>query len=179
MCVYIYKFANPMNCSPPGCSVHGCSPGKNIDQTQVSYIAGRFFTIWATREAHIYIGAQWVKNLPANAGQSEDMGFISGSEDPLEKGRATHSSIFIWRILWTEKLVEATVHRAQELAMTEANKHARTSIYAHTYTWPLSRKFYSGLSNRLFPGTLCNVWVLFFPLFYRFLNNFLFIFLNE
>ena len=36
---------NPMNCSPPGSSVHGGSPGKNIDQTQVSYITGRFFTI--------------------------------------------------------------------------------------------------------------------------------------
>ena len=25
------------------------------DQTQVSHIAGRFFTIWATREAQIYV----------------------------------------------------------------------------------------------------------------------------
>ena len=25
--------------------------------------------------------------------------------DPLEKGMATHSSIFAWRILWTEDLV--------------------------------------------------------------------------
>ena len=24
-------------------------------------------------------------------------------EDPLEKGTATHSSILVWRILWTEK----------------------------------------------------------------------------
>ena len=55
---------NPMDCSPPGSSVHGDSLGKNIgggyydlfqgifptsDQTQVSCIAGGFFTIWATR----------------------------------------------------------------------------------------------------------------------------------
>ena len=26
-----------------------------------------------------------------------------GQEDPLEKGMATHSSIFAWRILWTEE----------------------------------------------------------------------------
>ena len=25
-----------------------------------------------------------------------------GQEDPLEKGTATHSSIFAWRIPWTE-----------------------------------------------------------------------------
>ena len=33
-----------------------------------------------------------VKNPPANAGDSRDMGLIPGSEDPLEKGMATHSS---------------------------------------------------------------------------------------
>ena len=51
---------NPMGCSPPGPSVHGDSPGRNTewvampfsrgsslprDQTWVSCIAGRFFTI--------------------------------------------------------------------------------------------------------------------------------------
>ena len=53
----------PMHCSPPGSSVHGIlqtrimecvaisfSRGSSWprDQTQVSWIAGRFFTIWAT-----------------------------------------------------------------------------------------------------------------------------------
>ena len=52
---------NPMDCSPPGSSVHGDTLGKSTemcchallprDQTQVSHFAGRFFTIWATREA--------------------------------------------------------------------------------------------------------------------------------
>ena len=53
----------PMDCNPPGSSVPGDSPGKNtgvgchallqgIFRTQVSHIAGRFFTVWATREAH-------------------------------------------------------------------------------------------------------------------------------
>ena len=28
---------------------------------------------------------------------------IPGSEDPLEKGMATYSSILAWRIPWTEK----------------------------------------------------------------------------
>ena len=54
---------NPMDYSPPGSS----SPGKNVaisfssrssqprDQTWVFCIAGRFFTIRATREVHLYI----------------------------------------------------------------------------------------------------------------------------
>ena len=29
---------------------------------------------------------------------------ILGSEDPLEEGAATHSSILAWRIPWTESL---------------------------------------------------------------------------
>jgi len=57
---------DPMDWSPPGSSVNGDSPGKNTgvgchvclqgssqprDQTQVSHTAGKFLTIWATREA--------------------------------------------------------------------------------------------------------------------------------
>ena len=60
---------DPMDCSPPGSSVHEDSPRKDTgvgwhalfqsvfptqEQTQVSCIAGRFFTIWATREAQEY-----------------------------------------------------------------------------------------------------------------------------
>ena len=59
---------NPMDCSPPGSSVHGISQARTLewvatpfsrgssqprDQTPVSYPAGRFFTIWATREAPV------------------------------------------------------------------------------------------------------------------------------
>ena len=33
-----------------------------------------------------------------------------GQEDPLEKEMASHSSIFIWEIPWTEKLGGTTVH---------------------------------------------------------------------
>ena len=35
-----------------------------------------------------------------NAG---DLGSIPGSEDPLEEGTATHSSILAWRTPWTEE----------------------------------------------------------------------------
>ena len=48
-----------------------------------------------------------VKNPPANAG---DSGSIPGSEDPLEKKMATHSSIFAWENPWTEESGGDTVH---------------------------------------------------------------------
>ena len=45
-------------------------------------------------------GGSVVKNLPANAG---DVGSIRGQEGPLEKEMATHSSILIWEVSWTEE----------------------------------------------------------------------------
>ena len=58
-----------MNCSPPSSSVHGILQARTLEwvaipfsrgssrpreQTCVSCTAGRFFTIWATREAQIH-----------------------------------------------------------------------------------------------------------------------------
>ena len=42
--------------------------------------------------------AQMVKNLPA---MRETWVQSLGCEDPLEKGKATHSSVLAWRIPWT------------------------------------------------------------------------------
>ena len=44
--------------------------------------------------------AQMVNSLPA---MRETQDRSPGQEDPLEKGMATHSSILVWRILWTEE----------------------------------------------------------------------------
>ena len=61
---------NPMDCSPPGSSVHGIFQARVLewgaiafsrgssqprDQTQVSCIIGSCFTLWATREAKLII----------------------------------------------------------------------------------------------------------------------------
>ena len=34
---------------------------------------------------------------------ARDLGFIPGSENPLEEGMATHCCILAWRIPWTEE----------------------------------------------------------------------------
>ena len=44
--------------------------------------------------------AQWVKNLPT---MRETRARSLGREDPLEKEMATHSSIHVWKIPWTEE----------------------------------------------------------------------------
>ena len=38
-----------------------------------------------------------------SASNAGDLGSIPGSEDPLEKGMATYSSILAWRLPWTEE----------------------------------------------------------------------------
>ena len=49
-----------------------------------------------------FLKAQLVKNLPAMQGTwVQSLGW----EDPLEKGKATHSSILAWRIPWTVQFV--------------------------------------------------------------------------
>ena len=86
-----------MDCSPPGSSVYGISqaripecvaiPFSRVsfglkDQTQVSRIAGRFFTVWASREAQVnlnkhylyevkllYIYCVFFKGLSENSGK--------------------------------------------------------------------------------------------------------------
>ena len=99
---------NLMDCRPPVSSVHGILQTRIMDWvaipfsrasswhrdgTRVSCIAGRFSTIWATSTAV-------VKNPPA---MQETWVQSLGQEDPLEKGIATHSTILVWRIPWTEE----------------------------------------------------------------------------
>ena len=66
MCSVMPDSLWPMNCSPPGSSVHGILPARILkwvaisfsggsspprDRTHISRIAGRHFSLWATREA--------------------------------------------------------------------------------------------------------------------------------
>ena len=74
--------------------------------------------IWASPEA------QWVKNRPANEG---DMGWSLGQEDPLEKEKATHSSILAWKIPWTEESGGLQTMGSQRVG------HGLATEYAHTW----------------------------------------------
>ena len=83
------------------------------DWTGVQCIARWILNCWTTRETpilkflHVFYtntGAspvtQMVKNLPA---MQETQVQSLGQKDPLKKGMATHCSILVWRIPWTEE----------------------------------------------------------------------------
>ena len=55
---------------------------------------------------------QMVKSLPAM--QKTQVRSL-GQEDPVEKGMATHSSILVWRIPWTEEPVHGKELNAAEV----------------------------------------------------------------
>ena len=64
----------------------------NRDNSVIFEIAPKY-SIWGAS-----LVAQLVKNLTA---MQETWVLSLGWEDPLEKGKATHSSILAWRIPWT------------------------------------------------------------------------------
>ena len=54
------------------------------------------------------------KNPPVSTGDTGDEGRCLFWEDPLEKEKAAHSSILVWRIPWTEepgRLQSTGLHR--------------------------------------------------------------------
>ena len=61
--------------------------------TLVQFYEWALLLLWASRVAQC-------KGSACNVG---DPGSNLGWEDPLEKGMATHSSILVWRIPWTEE----------------------------------------------------------------------------
>ena len=88
---------DPMDCSPPGSSVHGISQATILEwvdisfsrgssqarcRTKVSWKAERFFTIWATREAH---GSPPKQGHPPPGPQNNDPapGGNSGKDEKL------------------------------------------------------------------------------------------------
>ena len=65
--------------------------------------------------------AQKGKNLPV---MQETQVLFLGRDDPLEKEVATHSSILVWRIPWTEKPGGYSPYSCKESDTTEATWQA-------------------------------------------------------
>ena len=104
--------SDPMDCSPPGSSVHGIcqtrvlewlplpSPNLNNIQSLFHMISdgqefGRGLSVLPTS-----IVAQTVKRVSA---MRETWVRFLGREDPLEKEMATHSSTLAWKIPWVKE----------------------------------------------------------------------------
>ena len=58
-----------------------------------------------------------------------------GREDPLEQGMATHSSILIWRIPWTEEPGGLQSIGRTELDTTEAAEHTNILLAIQRVKW--------------------------------------------
>ena len=117
-----------MDCSWPGSSVHGHSPGRNTgvgchaflqetfpnrDQTQVSHTAGRFFTVWATKEAYTwwtqclyfihsnicvtYWKRSWCWEILRVRGEGIDRGWDGWIASPIQWTRTWANSGRQWR----------------------------------------------------------------------------------
>ena len=67
-----------------------------------------------------------VKNLPANVGDSRDVGLIPGWERSLGGEKATHSSIVAWKIPWAEE-----PGGLQSMGLQSQTQQAYTYIHTH------------------------------------------------
>ena len=112
--------SNPTNCSLPASLSMGILPARILewvampfsrgssqprDWTQVSHIAGRFFTIWATREAHQVLAATAAKSLQSCPTLPTIDGSPPGSPVPgilqartLEWVAISFSSAWKWKV---------------------------------------------------------------------------------
>ena len=98
---------SPMDCSLPGSSVHGISQARILewvsipfsrrsswprDQTWVSCTAGRFFTVWATREAKLLKGNPCLLPVCSAKGEKQGPRFLQPQpEAPLQKNHSDSS----------------------------------------------------------------------------------------
>ena len=66
-----------------------------------------------------------------------------GGEDPLEKEMATHSSILVWEIPWTEEPGELQSTGSKESDMTEHQQHTHKHTHTHYVKRGLSHVLHS------------------------------------
>ena len=71
--------------------------------------------------------AQMVKNLPAMQGSTPSLG-----RSP-KKGMATHSSILVWKIIWTDKPGGLQFMVSQRVDMTEQLTQQHSNICGSTH----------------------------------------------
>ena len=119
---------DPPDCSPPGSSVHGILQERILewvvipffkgssllrDQTWVSCIERGFFTIWATRETHVFTSSYPKLCLPVSvrrllphfSPQSPEEGCLQTCSyqlmsEKLPKGKDCHSWEELWQSWW-------------------------------------------------------------------------------
>ena len=126
------------------------------DQTQVSCIAGGFFTNWAIRETHLPYTYSW----PFPQFNLQDLkGFKSVCLYPAwEKAMATHSRTLAWKIPWMEE-----PGRLQSMESLRVGHDWATSLSLFTFMhwrrkWQLTPVFLPGESQGWGSLVGCRLW---------------------
>ena len=196
---YHFTFYNSMVCSPPGSSVHGIlqariqewvvipfSRGSSqpMDQTHISCISSRSFTIWATRDALIV--TKRVENALLGCSLKNDrMISVHFQGKPFnivviqvyapttevketeidwlyeglpEKATAPHSSTLAWKIPWTEE-----PGRLQSMRSLRVRHDWATSLSLFTFmhwrrNWQPTPVFLPGESQGRGSLVGCHLW---------------------
>ena len=91
--------------------------------------------------------AQVVKNPPA---MRETWVQSLGWEDPLEKGKATHSSILAWRIPWTDSIQSMGLQRGRHDWATFTCTRNYMHYLVITYNGKESKKQYTRTTESLY-----------------------------
>ena len=152
---------DPMDPSPPGCSVHGILQARILERVAMFSLQGiiwiqEFKTVPPTAFA-----LQGDSLLLSHRGSGNSLGFPGGSavknplamqetwvlplglEDPLEKEMATHSSILAWEIPWTEEpggLQSVGLQNRHDWATKEHQRLISCYLKKKNHTCSLSRK---------------------------------------
>ena len=87
----------------------GCFP-QSLPDTALRTKEPHGLGVWHLYEFFPLAYSQLSQSLPSGSNQLKNLPAMKktwvpslGQEDSLEKGMATHSSIFVWRIPWTEE----------------------------------------------------------------------------
>ena len=122
--------------------VFGWTPGVVMDrEAWCSMIHGvaksrTWLSDWTelTLEMCSFLGGLVVKNLPA---MQETPVWSLGWEDPLEKEKATHSSILAWEIPWTEEPDGLQSRGSQRVGHDLMTKEQLYYFFKNYFNWRL------------------------------------------
>ena len=96
----------------------------------------------------LFWGLPWlVKNLPAIAGDTLDMGSNPGSQRSPGRANATHSNSLFWKIPWTEEPGGLQSMESQRWILLSTYVHTHTHIHTHTFCLKKHALFLSCLYN--------------------------------
>ena len=134
---------NPLDCNPPGSSVHGILQARTLEWTAISSSSQEYIK-------NSYTLVPWWLRGKEPACQRRRLGFDPWvRKTTLEEELASHSSVLAWRIPWTEEPGGLQSVGLQRVRQDLATEPARTSLLRILSTAPELED--SGVGNSKMP----------------------------